>query len=164
MVVTTTNSHLSGTHPLDDGSQSLPSFAPVYEMAQTVGRFNMRLRTLFKNAKHKFTAEQWHVLHTIAINSGLSQNELKVLVKKDKPTISRMIAVLERRNLVERSRSTVDRRRFQLSLTAEGQAIYDEMQPKVVAFVDSFLRPISSEDREHFYRILAQINAGLEEE
>ncbi|MEM7347819.1 MAG: MarR family transcriptional regulator, partial [Chloroflexota bacterium] len=87
----------------------------------------------------------------------------KDLVKKDKPTISRMIGVLERRNLVLRSRSEADRRRFQLELTPEGQAIYDDMQPKVVEFVNHFLAPISDEDRAHFYRILAQINTGLEE-
>ncbi|MEM7116403.1 MAG: MarR family transcriptional regulator [Chloroflexota bacterium] len=133
-------------------------------MAQTVDRFNIRLRAIFNESKQKFTADQWHVLHTIAVHKGLCQNELKDLVNKDKPTISRMLAVLERRNLVARSRSTADRRRFELSLTSEGQAVYNEMQPKVVAFVDSFLNPISSEDREHFYRILAQINAGLEEE
>ncbi|MEM7797555.1 MAG: MarR family transcriptional regulator [Chloroflexota bacterium] len=158
MVVITTN-----LHPLDDGSHALPRFAPIYEMAQTVDRFNDRLRALFQESKHKFTADQWHVLHTIAANSGLSQNELKDLVNKDKPTISRMIDVLERRGLVERTRSEIDRRRFQLALTAEGEAIYQQMQPKVVDFVNHFLSPISSEDRSHFYRILAQINAGLEE-
>ncbi|MEM8859622.1 MAG: MarR family transcriptional regulator [Chloroflexota bacterium] len=159
MVAITTN-----YHPLDDGTQTLPPFAPIYEMAQTIDRFNDRLRSIFSESEHKFTADQWHVLHTIAVNSGLSQNELKDLVKKDKPTISRMIDVLERRDLVERSRSKEDRRRFQLSLTAEGQTVYDEMQPQVLAFVNRFLSPISAEDRAHFYRILAQINAGLDAE
>lgn len=157
MVATTTN-----FHPLDDGTQTLPRFAPIYEMAQTVDRFNDRLRAIFKGSGQQFTADQWHVLHTIAVNSGLSQNELKDLVNKDKPTISRMIKVLERRNLVERIRSDVDRRRFQLMLTAEGQVIYEQMQPKVIQFVDHFLSPIAEEDRAHFYRILAQLNAGLE--
>ncbi|MEM7336950.1 MAG: MarR family transcriptional regulator [Chloroflexota bacterium] len=148
-------------HPLDDGSQNLPNFAPIYEMAQTVDRFNGRLRAIFSKAEQKFTADQWHVLHMIAVNQGLSQNELKELVNKDRPTVSRMIDVLERRNLVERRRDETDRRRFKLMLTAEGQAIYNEMQPEVVAFVNRFLNPISAEDQSHFYRILSQINAGL---
>jgi DNA-binding MarR family transcriptional regulator len=51
---------------------------------------------------------------------GISQNGLARRLRVDKSTVSRIVAMLERRGWVQRSRDETDSRLYRLSLTASG--------------------------------------------
>lgn len=69
------------------------------------------------------TQKQCATLRLIGANPTVSQVEIAAVLGADRATMMAMIDRLESRGLVVRSRSSVDRRRSELHLTAEGQNV-----------------------------------------
>jgi DNA-binding MarR family transcriptional regulator len=61
-----------------------------------------------------------HAMLEIGNVPGISQNGLARRLRVDKSTVSRIVAMLERRGWVQRSRDETDSRLHRLSLTASG--------------------------------------------
>lgn len=60
-------------------------------------------------------------------NPGITPIALSRAIVRDKSTVTPLIQDLERRGLVRRTRSTVDRRSVQLTLTQDGQAMLKDL-------------------------------------
>ena len=73
------------------------------------------------------TGAEWRVLAVVTAAGRPSQAELMVLTGMDKMTISRAVAPLCKRGLIDRVRDEGDRRTLRLSATATGAAIHDEI-------------------------------------
>jgi DNA-binding MarR family transcriptional regulator len=98
----------------------------------------------FREAKVELTPEQWVVLVALWKSDGQSQNALCELTFRDKPTMSRMIAGLEERDLVVRRASPSDARSRLVYLTRLGKSL----EPKLV--------PVAQQ-------IVSRMNAGIPE-
>ncbi|MFC2968923.1 MarR family winged helix-turn-helix transcriptional regulator [Acidimangrovimonas pyrenivorans] len=66
-------------------------------------------------------------LMVIQHNPGLTQMDLARAIARDKSTVTPLIQDLQRRGLIERKPSTVDRRSMTLRLTAAGEATLAQM-------------------------------------
>lgn len=77
--------------------------------------------------KYNLRSGLFSSLAIIAANKGVSQNELSHAVGLDKSVTVQIIDELEKRGYALRVRSTVDRRRYELNLTDDGQAFLDEL-------------------------------------
>ena len=64
---------------------------------------------------------QAYAIHELDHGSGLSQQELAEILFLEKSTVSRMIADLENKGLVERERDPDNRRTYRLKLTDAGR-------------------------------------------
>jgi DNA-binding MarR family transcriptional regulator len=73
---------------------------------------------------HGISLSQAYAIHELDHGGGLSQQELAERLYLEKSTVSRMIADLERKGLVERERDPDNRRTYRLRLTAEGRAFH----------------------------------------
>jgi DNA-binding MarR family transcriptional regulator len=69
------------------------------------------------------TQKQCATLELIAANPGVSQVAIASRLRNDRATMMALIDRLEARGLVARRRSEADRRRQELSLTPEGEAL-----------------------------------------
>jgi len=58
---------------------------------------------------------------------------------------------------VRRDRNARDRREAFLSLSGEGQAIYDDLAPQAARFADSLLEALGAEERIHFTQMLRRL-------
>ena len=64
---------------------------------------------------------------------------------------------LERRKLIMRRENRADRREAFLSLTPAGRAIYHDLAPSALEFVNKLLETIDPADRSAFERAIARL-------
>jgi DNA-binding MarR family transcriptional regulator len=75
------------------------------------------------------TPEQFAILMRLWHSGGLYQRQIADSLLKDKPNITRILDVLEKRQLVKRISDENDRRKFKIFLTEEGEKLVDKMFP-----------------------------------
>jgi DNA-binding MarR family transcriptional regulator len=115
------------------------------------------------------TSVQFGVLATVASSPGISQRELGDRLGLDRSTSAEVTRRLEKRGLVERSRTAGDRRTNELYLTADGTAELARLTPGVRRVDAVLTSALSIEDRHELERLLRAIlgtaseDAGAEE-
>lgn len=73
---------------------------------------------------HPVSLSQAFAIHELDRGAGLSQRELAERLYLEKSTVSRMVADLEHKGLVERERDPASRRTYRLRLTDAGRAFH----------------------------------------
>ncbi|MBI1181052.1 MAG: MarR family transcriptional regulator [Alphaproteobacteria bacterium] len=103
-----------------------------YLLRRSLNLILPRYEALF--ADHGFTFVQWAVL--MYLREGLAQTASDICrdFNYDSGALTRVVDQLEQRGLIERSRSTSDRRLVELALTDEGRAATEATIPLVVDF------------------------------
>ncbi|MEO9484978.1 MAG: MarR family transcriptional regulator [Ekhidna sp.] len=84
----------------------------------------------FKLAKVDITPEQWVILSKLS-ERDMYQTELACNSFRDKPTVSRIVDLLVKKGLVERTRDTMDGRKFHVSITKNGELLVQKASPAV---------------------------------
>ena len=74
-----------------------------------------------------------------------------------KTKVSRAVAHLERRRFLSRRPNRADLRESFLSLTPAGRAIYEELAPSALAFMDRLAEVVAPADRAAFDRAMKQL-------
>ena len=70
---------------------------------------------------HSVSVSQAYAIHELDHGAGLSQQELAERLFLEKSTVSRMVADLQEKGLVERERDPANRRTYRLRLTEAGR-------------------------------------------
>jgi DNA-binding MarR family transcriptional regulator len=81
-------------------------------------------------------------------DTPLSQRELADRLLLEKSTVSRMVADLERKGLVERERDPDNRRTYRLRLTDDGRAFHARMAAAFGAQFQEWTAALSADERE----------------
>lgn len=76
--------------------------------------------------RHGINLSQWRVLAALADRPGRSASEVVAVTPMDKGIVSRAVAALVDRGLVERRASPTDRRLSHLWLTGDGMLLYQQ--------------------------------------
>ena len=92
---------------------------------------NRKLSRNFRQNGLEITPEQWTVLIFLWEKDGVTQQELCNATFKDKPSMTRLIANLERQQLVVRISDKRDRRTNLIHLTKDGKEL--EEQARIIA-------------------------------
>lgn len=99
------------------------------------------------------TPIQYAALHSLKAAPGLDQRSLAGMIGLDTSTLAGVIDRLEARGLVLRSNSSADRRVRLLSLTKEGEAMLNTLEPLVQRAQEQILKPLSKAERKEFMRL-----------
>lgn len=121
-----------------------------------------RLGRRFVTAGYNVTPEQWSVLLHLWRSDGPSQQALADLTDRDKPTIARMVDVLEKRGLVTRSSHHSDGRIKQVFLTESGQAARAGLLAGSRVALDDALNGIEPGELSVALSVLERMRANLE--
>lgn len=78
------------------------------------------------------THAQFDIIATLGNTQGMTYKELGEKTLITKGTLTGVIDRLEQKGLVARERSCDDKRSFYVRLTAQGEAVFQEVFPKVV--------------------------------
>lgn len=113
--------------------------------------------------KYDITTEQWTVLLNLSKQSIINQKNLAQLVKKDQPTLTRILDILQRKGLVERQVSTEDRRAFLIAITEKGSQHVKEIIPYIETVFSSILEGISEEELKVYKAVLRKMDENLEQ-
>jgi len=120
-----------------------------YIINRTALRLKQELYQTFKTKGYNITPEQWAVLNRLWEQEGLSQVELADKTFKDKPNVTRMLDVLEKRNFIFRQRDETDRRAFKVYLTEDGKRLKEKLIPLAIEVLERGQENLTNEDIEY---------------
>jgi MarR family transcriptional regulator, lower aerobic nicotinate degradation pathway regulator len=110
------------------------------------------------------TPVQYAALYSARGQPGLDQRSLAASIGLDTSTLGGVIDRLERRGLIARQASPNDRRVRLLHVTAEGEALLQEVTPAMLRAQARIVAPLPPEDRSRFLDMLKTVveaNNGL---
>jgi DNA-binding MarR family transcriptional regulator len=133
-----------------------------YLLDRTNRRIKQFAQKRFKEENFDITVDQWLVLKSLNEENDQNQSELAEQIGKDNPTLTRIIDLLCKKELVERRQLPSDRRCFTIHLTEEGKQKMEEWAPKVAKIRMKAWENLTEKDYEDLKRILNTIYQSLE--
>jgi DNA-binding MarR family transcriptional regulator len=104
------------------------------------------------------TRREWSVLAQLhGQPQGLLPSVLAERMQRDRARTSRALSALQAKGLVQRMVLPHDRRSVRVSLTAAGQALYDELMPQVQSINARILEVLDPAQKEALDGILQQL-------
>ena len=97
-----------------------------YKLFQSSRLITNRLNQYFRLKGYPITHEQWQVLSRLYDKDGQTQQSLAVLNERDEPSMSRLVANMERSGLIERHPHPTDKRINLVFLSGESKRLKDE--------------------------------------
>ena len=114
-------------------------------------------------ARYGLDIPEWRVLATLGFrNEACSAQYIAHCTRTHKSTISRAVSALMEREIVERVENEDDRREFRLQLTRAGQALYEELIPRLLRKEQEILSCLSAQERRDLGRMLGKIEKSLD--
>src|ERR1700720_1039743 len=100
---------------------------------------------------------EWRVLVTLGENGVMTGKAVGAHTHMHKTKVSRAVAQLEQRRFVSRRANRADLRESFLSLTPAGRAVYEELAPSALEFMNKLAEVVASADRPAFDRAMKQL-------
>jgi DNA-binding MarR family transcriptional regulator len=114
-------------------------------------------------AERGVTMTQYFLLRQLWENDGQSQRELARQLDVPEPALATLLDALEAAGLVVRKRSTSDRRRTHIHVTAAGKALRKPLLENGQAVIEGMLDGCSQRSIDDLRRTLKKIKANLEQ-
>jgi len=111
----------------------------------------------FKAKNFNITPEQWAVMSYLHKEDGLYQKQIADFLFKDKPTVTRILDILEKINLIIRISDEKDRRKFKIYLTQDGKDTVAQLIPIAKEIQFKIRENIQQEEIETLKTILNKI-------
>jgi DNA-binding MarR family transcriptional regulator len=105
-----------------------------------------------------------HWVTLMCLRDGLASTcaDISRHMNHDSGATTRLVDQLEKRGLVERTRSKTDRRVVHLSLTAEGKAVTKALAPRTMNFWNEMLDGFSGAEAAMLIELLSRLLARME--
>jgi MarR family transcriptional regulator, organic hydroperoxide resistance regulator len=107
------------------------------------------------------TVGHWYYLRVLSEHDGIIQQDLSERVGIHPNTAVTALVDMEKHGLIRRERSSRDKRRIKVYITAKGRRLRDEMQPGVRGLTFQSVAGISEADLEATFRVLDRILQNL---
>lgn len=100
---------------------------------------------------------EWRVMAVLGRFPGLSAGEVSARTAMDKVAVSRAVARLLERGLIQREIHDDDRRRSVLALSEAGGRVYDEVAPMVMEYHARMFESFTEEERLLLDRLIDKL-------
>lgn len=104
------------------------------------------------------TLPQWRVIATLGEYGVHTGRDIAVHALMHKSTVSRAVASLQTRHLVEGLQNLDDKREDLLQLTQEGRKIYEALAPEALSFAEKLWTVFSKEERATFFNMIDRLD------
>lgn len=108
--------------------------------------------------------EQMIVLKKLHHHDGLNQNELAHLTWRDKSSLARLLAKMERKGYIFRRQHEADRRVNLVHLTESGRQVFRNTRPIIQKAIDILEKDISKSEIKRMIEILKRIQDNFTSE
>ena len=98
------------------------------------------------------------VLAQVGAARGMTQQELADALLVTKGNISQLLSKLEQAGMITRQQTG---RTNCLSLTAQGQAVFEQVVPQQEALIAELLSPLSGDEQRELLRLLRKLDHGI---
>jgi DNA-binding MarR family transcriptional regulator len=126
----------------------LESFLP-YRLSVLAQLVSESLHDLYAGP-FELTVTQWRVMAALGRFAPLTASDVGQRIVMDKVAVSRAVAGLMKRGLVERATDRSDRRRASLRLSARGRAMHARIVPLALDYEARLHEILSPEERRTF--------------
>ena len=116
----------------------------------------------FRLEKIDLTIDQWVLLKSLFDREGQGQAELAESTFKDPAAITRMLDLLEKKQLLKREPDANDRRVKRLFLSAKGRNVGIKVIPIAQELRDLAMQNLSKAEIDRFKKTLRNIHSSLE--
>jgi DNA-binding MarR family transcriptional regulator len=118
--------------------------------------------TAARIAVHGVTMTQYFLLRQLWENDGQSQRDLARQLDVPEPALATLLDALEAAGLVVRKRSTSDRRRTHVHVTAKGKSLRGPLLEEGKDVLEGMLEGCSQRSVDELRRTLKKLKANLE--
>lgn len=140
---------------------NLDHFVP-YRLSILTNRVSSAIARHYSD-RFDLSIPEWRVMAVLGQTPGLSARQVAERTAMDKVQVSRAVQSLLAARRLTRVVDDADGRVTQLSLSARGLAIYNELVPVALQLERDFLSILSADDRTALDRLLTKLSAGLAE-
>ena len=131
-------------------------------IGKTSKMMHMYISNVFLKNNIQVTKEQWVVLKILhEDNNGLIQNDLACITGRNKASLTRLINVMEKNNLVARIPSKEDSRKNLIYITKNGGKLFLKMKPLMLKSIKTAQKGITEEEMKIFFKIMTKIQNNL---
>ena len=142
----------------DDGGAAtleLERFLP-YRLSLLSNRISQTIADLYAE-RFGIGVTEWRVIAVLGRFSGLSANEVAERTAMDKVAVSRAVARLLERGLIERDTHGDDRRRSMLALSPAGRQVYETVAPLVNEMEQRLMSVFSAEEQQVLEKLIDRL-------
>lgn len=126
--------------------------------------YKITVLQLFKEKDFNITPEQFGILFFLSKEDGLYQRQLAKILLKDRPNITRLIDILEKRGFVHREIDPDNRRVFKVFITEEGREQVAKIHPCLLEIQKKATEGIKDEESESIKKILGKVCENLDDD
>jgi DNA-binding MarR family transcriptional regulator len=137
----------------------LPNFVP-FRLNRLAAEVSNHLSEIYRE-RFGLEIPEWRVLVTVAPEGGCTAQQIAAGTRMHKTRVSRAIACLEEKGLIERAANSGDRREMPLQLTKAGRRMYSELVPLALERERALLACMSREELRSFGVALERLEAFL---
>ena len=128
----------------------------IAELASQLRPALLRLTRLIRNQRvdMSITLTQLSAMGTLRKHGPMSAGELATLERVQPPSMTKVLANLEERGLVQRDVHPSDRRQVVLAITAEGERLLDSERRSRDEWLSRRLATLTPDERAQLQRVL----------
>ena len=134
----------------------------IYSVDMIIRNVKSELRQRVDNLGMGITSEQFVVLDTICCYKNIYQQQLSDILMKDKSNTTRIIKLLEQKELVKRTVSNSNGKLvYILEATDKGKNLIKDNMPAIKKFITDIFKNITDKEIETLHRLSAKFQKDL---
>lgn len=133
----------------------LDSFVP-FRLNRLAAEVSSHLSGIYRE-RFGLEIPEWRVLVTVAPEGGCTAQQIAASTRMHKTRVSRAIAYLLAKDLIERAPNADDRREMPLQLTKAGRRMYSQLMPLALERERALLACMSKEELRGFVAALDRL-------
>lgn len=131
----------------------------IVQAGRAIKMYNLEI---FAKQNFGITPEQFVVLSMLSEDTPLHQNKLCELLCKDKANMARILSILERKELIEKTHQVENKKQVnKINITEKGKELRNKITPTVKSSREQYLKDISEDDMYVCIKVLAKIHENL---
>jgi MarR family transcriptional regulator, organic hydroperoxide resistance regulator len=129
-----------------------------------LNRAGLRIGVMFSRdiEQYNVTLPMWRVLIELWQSGDHRLSELSERTSIDISTLSRLLVTMQRKHLIVRRRSGLDRRALSLTLTERGLELTEQIVPYALHYEDVAMQGLTDDDVRRLKQLLKKVFANLE--
>ncbi|WP_206485094.1 MarR family transcriptional regulator [Thalassotalea sp. G2M2-11] len=137
-------------------SLTLQQFFP-YQLTKLQAAISDSIAQIY-TGKFNLTRQEWRILAILASNSPLTAKEIGTQANLEKMPASRAIQRMDNKALLVKTANKHDKRSSLLQLSSKGIALYQELEPLVLAREQQLLSVLTSDERQLINDIMQRLH------
>ena len=129
------------------------------EFGELLKQFLIDLQSLFRTQFKKLdlTLSQIILISSIPMD-GIDMTTLSIKIGVDNSTLTRLIDILMKKGIVQKNRSSQDRRSYIISVTKKGELLQSKIEDEIDSFVSKLFRNTRLEDQQELKKSLSSFH------